>query len=73
MSRWFARLRPEQSDITAESLLIRNGHYCGQRFQSGPLTAVWFAEEDQIKFHAGDGRLLLVVKPSDSRPDARAA
>jgi hypothetical protein len=62
----FARLTSEQCVITEESLLIRNGHYCGQRFQSGPLTAVWFLEEDQIKFHAGDGSLLLVVKPSES-------
>ncbi len=62
----FASLTSEQCVITEETLLIRNGHYCGQRFHSGHLTAVWFLEEDQIKFHDGDGSLLLVVKPSES-------
>ncbi|MDG2385035.1 MAG: hypothetical protein P8N76_25410 [Pirellulaceae bacterium] len=60
----FLKLKRDGCEITTESLLIRNGHYCGHRFESGPLSAVWFCEEDQIKFHGKDGDLLMVMKPS---------
>jgi len=45
-----------------EAMLIRNGHYCGRRFQSDGLQAVWFIEEQQIKFYDRDGALLEVLE-----------
>jgi hypothetical protein len=33
-----------------ETMLIRNGNYCGHKFQLGPFQAVWFIEEDELKF-----------------------
>lgn len=66
IKRTFRCLTRETSEITAESLLIRDGQYCGHRFRSGTLSAVWFHEEDQIKFHGKDGDLLMVVKPSET-------
>ncbi len=62
----FLRLKREGCEITTESLLIRDGQYCGHRFESGPLSAVWFREEDQIKFHGKNGDLLMVLKPSEA-------
>jgi len=51
-----------------ELLLIRNGVYCGQRFKRDGFQAVWFVEEDQIKFHAPDGSLIATSKPSEIGP-----
>lgn len=42
------------SNLT-ESLLMRDGNYCGHRFRRGDLQAVWFVDEDQIKFYNADG------------------
>lgn len=42
-----------------ESLLIRDGVYCGQRFQNDGYEAVWFIEENQVKFYGRSGGVLL--------------
>lgn len=34
-----------------ESILIRKGFYCGRRFDACGFEAVWFFEEDQLKFY----------------------
>ena len=49
-----------------ETILVREGHYCGHRFQCEGLRAVWFVEEDQIKFYGEDGTILKVVSPSQA-------
>ena len=59
----FAELRPDCQQIEQETLLIRDGQYCGHRYQGGGLTAVWFLEENQLKFYDTDGGVLQVVKP----------
>ncbi|MCA9186671.1 MAG: hypothetical protein R3E01_28295 [Pirellulaceae bacterium] len=61
-----------------ETLLIREGTFCGHRFQLGDLQAVWFVEEDQIKFYGEDGTIDQVCKPSeellsDAMPQRKAA
>jgi hypothetical protein len=48
-----------------ESLLMREGHYCGQRFKRGEFQAVWFVEEDEIKFSDPNGNVLEVVVASE--------
>ncbi|WP_164101751.1 hypothetical protein [Candidatus Laterigemmans baculatus] len=41
-----------------ESILIRGGFYCGRRFHLGGYSAVWFAEEDEIKLFDSQGQLI---------------
>jgi hypothetical protein len=43
-----------------EAAIIRAGHYCGHRFMSGRLSAVWFFEEDEVKIYGDDGHLIDV-------------
>lgn len=47
-----------------ESLLIRSGAYCGHRIVKDGFRAIWFIEEDQIKFFGRDGSLLQALYPS---------
>lgn len=41
-----------------ETLLIRNGLFCGRKFQSDGHLVVWFIEEDEVKFFSPVGELL---------------
>jgi len=41
-----------------ESIFICEGFYRGRRFRSRSLTAVWFAEEDELKIHTAAGELV---------------
>lgn len=47
---------PDDS-IVQETTLIRGGMYCGRRFYLEGYSAVFFAEEQQIKFYHPDGSL----------------
>jgi hypothetical protein len=51
-----------------ESLLIRGGAYCGRRFDAPRGHAIWFVEEDEIKFYGADGKLAEVVATSSVDP-----
>ncbi len=42
-----------------ETILIRNGLFCGRKFQCDGHEVVWFIEEDEIKFFSPCGDLLL--------------
>ncbi|XZE56771.1 hypothetical protein SH139x_002903 [Planctomycetaceae bacterium SH139] len=56
---WFAsQAEDAPQPQLVEACLIRNGYYCGRRFQCGDHSAVWFAEEDEIKIYAPNGALL---------------
>lgn len=33
-----------------ETMLIRDGNYCGHRYRYDEFEAVWFIEEDELKF-----------------------
>jgi len=45
-----------------ETVLIRDGYYCGHRFSTERHKAVWFLEENQVKFFDADGKLLRVAQ-----------
>ena len=62
----FESLRSTPQRLTRESLLIRDGHYCGHRYESEDLFAVWFLEEQQVKFFSSSGDLLLVLEPAEA-------
>lgn len=42
-----------------ESILIRGGSYCGRKFETAHGHAIWFLEENQVKFYA-EGTLVKV-------------
>ncbi|GEM_PF-734073 len=42
----------------AESILIRDGFYCGRTFRFADFRAVWFLEEEQVKIYDTAGALL---------------
>lgn len=46
-----------------ETILIRNGQYCGRRFRAGPFEAVWFSDENELKFYAPEGGVARVDRP----------
>jgi hypothetical protein len=59
--------------IRSESILIRDGFYCGHKFDVGDVHAVWFIEEDELKIFSADGRWLASLVGSqidDQRGDA---
>jgi hypothetical protein len=58
------QLGASTSELTRETVLIRQGNYCGHRFEMGEHQAVWFIEEDEVKFYGCDGRTVRVVHPS---------
>ena len=51
---------PAADPITSESILIRDGFYCGRKFRSDRYDAVWFMEEDELKIHAHTGEVAAV-------------
>jgi hypothetical protein len=46
-----------------ETILIRGGSYCGRRFEAEDASAVWFWEENQLKFYRGSGAIVRVIEP----------
>jgi hypothetical protein len=58
-----------------ETILIRDGAYCGRRFDSADGHAVWFIEEAEIKFFRCDGSLVRVIEPPgvEQSPGRKAA
>ena len=54
-----ALTQPGQADAgeLRESILIRDGYYCGRRFESDAGAAIWFVEENQVKMYRADGSM----------------
>lgn len=65
------------SEVT-ELVLIRDGQYCGRKFQTmgTSIQAIWFCEEDQLKIYRPDSGTVEVVEGLSNGPrmvTARAA
>ena len=60
-------------DPIEEAILIRDGFYCGRRFRCGPLEAVWFIEEDQLKIYNQQGVILKTAVSVILQPLEKAA
>ncbi len=58
--KWFERLGANDEVPIAETLLIRNGYFCGRRYRNERHEAVWFFEEDQLKIYRADGSVAHV-------------
>ena len=54
-----------------ETILVRNGFYCGYRFDQGDFRAVWFVEEDQVKFYGPEGSMRKVVVLGEAATEQR--
>ncbi|ADB16861.1 hypothetical protein Psta_2189 [Pirellula staleyi DSM 6068] len=60
----FSQLGLKSGDTFEESILIRAGHYCGRRFTTDGGHAVWFVEENVLKFYTSSGTTIRKVEPS---------
>ena len=50
-----------------ETILIRDGQYCGHRFACGDFHAIWFCEEDEVKVYDEQRQLLQVLQLGETR------
>jgi hypothetical protein len=57
----FARLEMDGARAARESILIRQGAYCGRRFETAGGYAIWFIEEGQIKVFRAGGHMIEVL------------
>lgn len=53
-----------------ETILIREGMYCGRRFSIDDFTAVWFIEEGELKFYDQDGTVACVERAGSEQKQA---
>jgi len=58
VSETFVAHGADPNEECYETLLVRNGFYCGRCFSLNDLRAVWFAEENVIKFYGRNGEFL---------------
>ncbi len=70
----FDELGAATDEPICETILIREGFYCGRRFERDDITAIWFIGEDELKFHDREGSVVDVLKPNrPPMPDRRDA
>ena len=69
----FDQLGQAEGGEIRETILIRDGYYCGRRFETDSASAVWFVEENQVKFYRADGTVAQVLAPETLAPSVRAA
>lgn len=62
ISEKFGQFGEISDEPPEETLLIRDGHFCGRRFTRDQHTAVWFVEENEIKFFDADGALRATIR-----------
>jgi hypothetical protein len=59
------------SPLIGETILLRDGFYCGRSFIFDTVRAVWLAEAGQVKFFADDGRWLGTLMLEENAPRRR--
>ena len=64
----WAEFGADLSAPRAETILIRDGYYCGRRFQCDGLSAVWFIEEQEVKFYDRQGQVTRVAALQEDLP-----
>ena len=55
-------------DQLQETILIRDGFYCGRRFRCDGHQAIWFIEENELKFYAPEVGVSRVMHPLPAAP-----
>jgi hypothetical protein len=71
----FLQLDQVRTDMSKmrESILIRDGYYCGRRFETDAGAAIWFVEENQVKVYRADGSMTQVLDTDAPLDERRAA
>lgn len=69
----FNELGIDDPEQFRETILIRGGNYCGRRFETAAGHAIWFVEENQIKFYNAAGKMLCALQPQSQLQTARFA
>ena len=69
----FAQLGASTDREIQETILIRDGFYCGRRFECDGMHAIWFMEENQIKYYGRDGSVWQVGEARPTVVASRAA
>lgn len=72
VSRTFADLGLSAGELR-ETILIREGHYCGRRFEIAEASAVWFVEENEIKIYRAGSAVAQVPAASAGQESRRMA
>lgn len=59
------------SDLSTfnETILIRNGLYCGRKYRCQSHHAVWFLEENEVKFFGPGGEMLRAASLDECLAD----
>ena len=71
LNRWLAQQSTqvhdelEESHLWRESILVRDGFYCGRRFVADAYEAIWFLEEDELKISNHLGEVLCAYTPQE--------
>jgi hypothetical protein len=73
VSHALSRLGPTEPQELRETILIRDGYYCGRRFEADAGAAVWFVEENQVKVYRADGTVAQVLDAGSPVEERRAA
>lgn len=71
----FRQMGVSDGTVATESMLMQDGFFCGRRFLCEHLQAVWFFEDNQIRFYDQDGNVTLQcsVESPQQIPMERAA
>ena len=69
----FSELGMSDAESLHESLLLCGGTYCGRRFKADEGQAVWFFEENEVKFYGADGTIARVLQLEPTGQPARLA
>ncbi len=56
-----------------ETLLLRDGYYCGRCFKFESLRAIWLSDANQVKFYSDAGRWLGTIDLEEAAPRRKAA
>lgn len=61
----FTRFGAAADDEVTETILVREGYYFGRRFEQDGFQAVWFVEEEQVKFYNREKAVIDVCDLSE--------
>lgn len=63
--RYLAEMGIHTNQPIRETIVIKNGYYCGRKFIVEDFSLVWFVEENQLKVFQPDHQLMLACSTHD--------
>lgn len=67
IQRTFRKFGADSQQALLETILIRDGHFCGRRYSHEDRSAVWFVEENEIKFYDFNGSVVKTISATSHR------